>query len=489
MRHSIKDEFLEFVSLYFSEIRRDCKNIKCKIKNCVFKNINDIFSGQKNVVTFVSNLHIMEKYGFLPLFKDKKIIFDNIEYLDRFFDENLESFKFSSLSKIIDNLEKNFTLNGSSNPHKLSSLFKRTKKYMNILQSFLREEFKNEKYRVAISKKIDGYDDLLCKFLDLFINISNLNREILKDSEKYSAEFWYIDYCRKLEITIDIMREIFNKSNDNIKYLQLFDDDIKIFLNPVELSKPFIKLIDEKPKQFIIITGVGDNREFRKYLLNSTGLDRLGEFEYIGFHKYSNIDMIVREDNNELNSKDKNYLKRFKELIIKTIKSRGGRTLVIMNSMARMKNLSTLLEKEPLVKELLFLQQHSDGGKNKIIRLSKNSDYLLILGSQSFYTYLDCDEGKIDNLIVEKPPFPFFGDDFISARRDLYSNRGFDDFNDFIVPHTILKLKNRMKRLSQNGVVIIADNKISSNNYFNFIENTISPANIYKSLESYTIFR
>jgi len=477
----------------YAEVRKDCSNRECISKNCIMKELKTHFSDSDIVVTFVSNLYILDKYNSLDILDQKLIIFDNLEYLEKFYDENLESFTFKTLETLLGNLKEKIDNSNKIFNQKLLPSLKNSGKYLKTIDAFLKNELKDEQYRIAISKQKYNYEEIICEFLDLFISLTNLYKVLLNCNENSKQEFWYIDYSMKISVILNILKEIFEKSESSIKYLQLLDngENIKVSLQYVNLGDSFRKLVEDGKKQIVITTGAGDNYKFREFMLNLTSLSNLGEFESINLaaHAYRGIDLLIPENIPDLTSRSKNYLKKFKEFIVKIVKSRKGKTVIIMNSMARMKNLAVELEKELEKEDILFLQQHFDGGKNKLLKVSSNVENCLIIGSQAFYTHLDSDEGEVDTIIVEKPPFPFFKDEFIIARRNMFQDRGFDDFDDFIVPQTILKLRNGLRRLSNDGLFVIADSKISNNNYFNFIMDAISPADIYKSLESYTTFK
>lgn len=148
----------------------------------------------------------------------------------------------------------------------------------------------------------------------------------------------------------------------------------------------------------------------------------------------------------------------------------GGRGLVLFAARSRMEAVFQRIE-PPLGREgVAVLAQTASGGSREVLRRAFAADeHSVLLGLKSFWQGVDVPGPACSIVVIEKLPFPSFGDPIIDARREAIAAKGGAEFDDYLLPLALLGFKQGFGRLlrttTDRGVVLLMDRRVHSRAY------------------------
>lgn len=183
------------------------------------------------------------------------------------------------------------------------------------------------------------------------------------------------------------------------------------------------------------------------------------------------------------------FVAKLAETIVKIASKKAGKTMVLFNSIDRMNQVFMTVQKELAGTGIACFRQRSEAEKSKTLHKLRRTPNCVVLGSQSLMDFADMDDESVDTLIIERLPFPFFEDPKVLARKRLALESGRLEFEDYILPKAILKVKQTVGRLrgSRNGegLLVIADSKLIGMNYLRDLYNSIPVCKMFYTFEEY----
>ena len=127
------------------------------------------------------------------------------------------------------------------------------------------------------------------------------------------------------------------------------------------------------------------------------------------------------------------------------------------------------LEKALTPAGIEVLVQRSEKSKRRLRERFRDDEHSLLLGLKSFWQGIDVPGPSCSVVVMEKLPFPRFGDPVIDARREAVAAAGGSEFEDFLLPLALLGLKQGFGRLLRSpedrGVVLLMDRRIHERAY------------------------
>jgi Rad3-related DNA helicase len=138
-----------------------------------------------------------------------------------------------------------------------------------------------------------------------------------------------------------------------------------------------------------------------------------------------------------------------------------GNTLVLFTAFAMIRSVFSALKIDLQREWISLLAQSISGSKHKQIEsFKKHSHNSILLGTDSFWEWIDIPWEDLQYLVIHKIPFPVPSDPIFMARSKLYSN----SFEQYAVPKSILKLKQGFGRLirtkKDSWIVLFLDDRI-----------------------------
>ncbi len=126
------------------------------------------------------------------------------------------------------------------------------------------------------------------------------------------------------------------------------------------------------------------------------------------------------------------------------------------------------------------LRAQGDAPRDALISWFKETDHSVLLATRSFWEGVDIPGDDLTLVVLDKMPFPTPNDPLHSARMRLLDGSGGNSFGDYMMPLMNLALKQGFGRLirrgSDNGVVAILDERLSSKPYGRQTRQDLPPA-------------
>ena len=107
---------------------------------------------------------------------------------------------------------------------------------------------------------------------------------------------------------------------------------------------------------------------------------------------------------------------------------------------------------------------HGDETRDVLLARFRDSGKAILLGTASFWEGVDVPGDALQALIIAKLPFRVPTEPITAAHCEAITARGGDAFNEYMLPHAALRLKQGFGRLvrssADRGVVVIADPRV-----------------------------
>jgi ATP-dependent DNA helicase DinG len=122
----------------------------------------------------------------------------------------------------------------------------------------------------------------------------------------------------------------------------------------------------------------------------------------------------------------------------------------------------------------------NDAPRDQLLVRFRNAGNGVLLGTASFWEGVDVPGDALRGLLISKLPFRVPTDPVTAAHCEAIQRRGGDSFNEYMVPHASLRLKQGFGRLirtaTDRGVVIVADPRIVTKGYGRRFMQALPPA-------------
>lgn len=154
------------------------------------------------------------------------------------------------------------------------------------------------------------------------------------------------------------------------------------------------------------------------------------------------------------------------ELIQKIALQKRGKIVVLFGSKKAITATYHAIAPQLKGEGITVLAQYVTGGKGKILEYYKDEAATsVLLVTNSFLEKIELHKGEVDCLIIQKLPFDPPNDPLFVSKKPYYK----DLFNDFQVPHAILKFKHQIGKIAHTaeirGDIVILDSRIKEKSY------------------------
>ena len=155
--------------------------------------------------------------------------------------------------------------------------------------------------------------------------------------------------------------------------------------------------------------------------------------------------------------------------------SRGG-LFVLFTSHASLNHVAELLRaRDPEEDWPLFVQ--GEGDRSQLLERFINSGSGVLLGTASFWEGVDVPGEPLRGLVIQKLPFRVPTEPITAARMEMIDALGGDPFQQFMLPHAALRLKQGFGRLirsqTDQGVVVILDDRLVTKRYGRYLRESL----------------
>jgi ATP-dependent DNA helicase DinG len=123
---------------------------------------------------------------------------------------------------------------------------------------------------------------------------------------------------------------------------------------------------------------------------------------------------------------------------------------------------------------------HGEEQRDKLLARFRDAGRAVLLGTASFWEGVDVPGNALRGLMIAKLPFRVPSEPVTAAHCEAIERRGGDSFNEYMVPHASLRLKQGFGRLirtaTDRGVVVVADSRIVTKGYGRRFLQALPPA-------------
>ncbi len=153
------------------------------------------------------------------------------------------------------------------------------------------------------------------------------------------------------------------------------------------------------------------------------------------------------------------------QVILNMAQALDGHLMALFTSHSALREASFQVRGPLRAQGITVLAQGIDGTPRQLIDRLHSDPRSVLLGTASFWEGVDLESGVLRGLLLCRLPFPVPNDPIVKARGNLCNN----PFNDFQVPHAVLRFRQGFGRLirsnADRGAVVILDRRIQTANY------------------------
>ena len=147
----------------------------------------------------------------------------------------------------------------------------------------------------------------------------------------------------------------------------------------------------------------------------------------------------------------------------------GGRGLVLFTARYRMEGVFSKITAPLSADGIEVLAQLEGRSRDQLKRRFREVESSVLLGVQSFWEGVDVPGPSLSIVVMEKLPYPFFGDPILEARMEAVEQTGGRPFDDLLFPLMALRFKQGFGRLirapTDRGAVLLLDRRIHGKSY------------------------
>jgi ATP-dependent DNA helicase DinG len=127
---------------------------------------------------------------------------------------------------------------------------------------------------------------------------------------------------------------------------------------------------------------------------------------------------------------------------------------------------------------------HGEDDRHRLLGRFVESKRGILLGTASFWEGVDVPGHPLRGLVLQKLPFKVPSEPVTAARMEDIERRGRSSFNEFMLPHAALRLKQGFGRLVRSkedcGAVIVLDDRLVSKRYGRYLRDSLPDAPLVK---------
>jgi len=190
----------------------------------------------------------------------------------------------------------------------------------------------------------------------------------------------------------------------------------------------------------------------------------------------------------DCNPKDPRFARRVAPLVEEILDVTRGRAFVLFTSYAR------LHEVYALVRERIAYPVKLQGELPRAHLLSwfRETKNAVLFATGTFWEGIDVVGEQLSCVIIDRLPFPSPGDPLVAARLAAIDATGRSSFDEYMIPSTIVRLKQGFGRLirakSDRGLIVLLDGRVASMRYGAQIVAALPPAKRVDDLGSLRSF-
>lgn len=190
----------------------------------------------------------------------------------------------------------------------------------------------------------------------------------------------------------------------------------------------------------------------------------------------------------QANPKAADFAQRVAPIVEETLDRTRGRAFVLFTSHARLR------EVYALVRERIAFpcKVQGDLPRARLLDWFRKTPNAVLFATATFWEGIDVVGDALSCVIIDRLPFPSPSDPLVQARIKMLESRGFDGFEEYMIPAATMRLKQGFGRLirsmNDRGVIVLLDGRAVSTPYGAGILAALPPATRIDHLDQLTEF-
>ena len=452
---------LSEISYVFREINKSLISMDetCKKELCPFYD-NCFYYKMKKRLKDADLILVNHALFFTGKTNAGKVIFDEAHELERAATSGFSmSISFGEIQAVLNNISRNLK------QPKIKKEIKNTINTAKVTFEKIAEKVLSlNNYREGLYKEQD-ISDLRSLYEALNKVNSMLSSASLEDIKENLKEI-----LLKLNIILDQEEDdkVFYYS---IPYRQRLSS-IELIAAPLDIAPYLEEFLYPNLDSFIMTSAtltVGESFDFIKTILglNSLG-NRLKEVSLPETYKFREQALTIIPAYISAPD-DRDFINQVSQFILDVIFPTEKGTLVLFMSYKHMKEVYKQVYEDFNAQAREILIQGFGKSRKKLLNLFKNKSSSVLFGTGSFWQGIDVPGKSLEIVIIEKLPFPNPAEPIIGAKSEYFERKGLGGFNHYILPLSVLRLKQGFGRLIRStrdtGVVFILDTRVLNKSY------------------------
>lgn len=353
-------------------------------------------------------------------------------------------------------------------------------------------DLEQPKLKKEIKNTIDTAKEIFEKIAEKALSLNNYREGLYKDQENSALRSLYevLDKINsmlssdKLKEEKENLKEILLKLNIlleqeeddkvfyySIPYRQRLSS-IELIAAPLDIAPYLEEFLYPNLEAFVMTSAtltVGESFDFIKNIL---GLNSLGErLKVVSLPEtYKFREQAVTIIPAYFSAPDdRDFINQVSQFILDVIFPTEKGTLVLFMSYKHMKEVYKQVFEDFNAQDREILIQGFGKSRKKLLNLFKNNPSSVLFGTGSFWQGIDVPGESLEIVIIEKLPFPNPAEPLIGAKSEYFERKGLGGFNHYILPLSVLRLKQGFGRLIRStrdtGVVFILDTRVLNKPY------------------------
>jgi len=353
---------------------------------------------------------------------------------------------------------------------------------------------KQLKIKKEIKNTIDTAKDTFEKIADKVLLLNNYKEGLYKDQEISALRSLYetLEKVNSLLSSVHIedkkeketLKEILLKLNIvleqeeddrvfyySIPYRQRLSS-IELIAAPLDIAPYLEEFLYPNLDSFVMTSAtltVGESFDFIKNILglNSLG-ERLKEVSLPETYKFREQALTIIPAFMSAPD-DRDFINQVSQFIKDVIFPTEKGTLVLFMSYKHMKEVYKQVYEDFDAQGREILIQGFGKSRKKLLNRFKDNPSSVLFGTSSFWQGIDVPGKSLEIVTIEKLPFPNPAEPLIGAKSDYFEKKGLGGFAYYILPLSVLKLKQGFGRLIRStrdtGVVFLLDTRVLNKSY------------------------
>ncbi|MBI3271034.1 MAG: ATP-dependent DNA helicase [Planctomycetes bacterium] len=297
---------------------------------------------------------------------------------------------------------------------------------------------------------------------------------LLPTADDEAEEFEIQAYATKARQLADGVRAFVEQAAaDHVYWMEASDRSERVTLraSPIDVGALLKKLLFDRYKTVILTSatlGIGKDHSL-DYVKRSLGVEAAAEVQVGSPFDYARQAKLHIARGMPEPSDVPAYLAALPDRILRYLRQSHGRAFVLFTNTQHMNRTYDVLSPRLAAEGIAVRKQGDDLGRRQLLEWFKGNVGSVLFGLDSFWQGVDVPGEALENVILTKLPFPVPSEPLVEAKSEAINARGGNAFMDYLLPETIIKVRQGFGRLirsrTDKGIVVILDRRVLTKRY------------------------